>query len=335
MSGLDLKTYINDNHIYQILEYLECDNIKEHGKYFSCSNPDGDNQSAIIVYKNTLNVENYTRPEFDNFNIKDIISLVEFVLDVNYYKAIKIICEICDFDYYNFENTQSSLLTIIKSIETDNFENEDKFENLNESVLDLYESIPTKKWLDEGITNDAQKKFNVRFDLFTERIIIPIYDEIGNLIGVKGRALNDDVEDKYIYLYECPKSRILYGLYQNYQNIKAKNHVIIVEGEKSVIKLYGAGYRNVVAIGGKSPSKYQIEKILRLGVKNVTFALDKDVSNKEIKDICKRFDIGLEFLNIEYLYDSYNFMNQKDSPSDDINIFKLLFEKFRYKYVPV
>jgi DNA primase len=335
MSGLDLKTYINDNHIYKILKHLECNDIKEHPKYFSCSNPDGDNQNAIIVYKNTLNVENYTRPEFNDYYIKDIISLVEFILDINYYKAIKIICEICGFDYYNLGNSNSSLLTIIKNIETNNFETEEKFIELNENILDIYEKTPTKKWIDSQINYEAHEKFNIRFDLFSERIIIPIYDEIGNLIGIKGRSLNDNEDNKYVYLYECPKSKILYGLYQNYHNIKAQNHVIIVEGEKSVIKLYGFGYRNVIAIGGKYPSKHQIEKILRLGVKNITLALDKDVSNKEIKNICKKFDIGLEFLNIEYLYDTYNFMNKKDSPSDDINIFKLLLDKFRYKYVSI
>jgi hypothetical protein len=59
------------------------------------------------------------------------------------------------------------------------------------------------------------KLFKIKFDLLTERIIIPIYDEIGTLVGIKGRSLDDNEENKYLYIYECPKNKILYGLYQN------------------------------------------------------------------------------------------------------------------------
>lgn len=333
MSGNELKEMLTDNNISDILKQLGCKHISDKNKYFSCSNPDGDNSSAIVVFKNSLKAENYTRSEFNEYNVKDIISLVQFITSYNYYEAVKFICDICGINYYS-NRKQNSLLSLIRKIDSNSFSDDNNIKTYDKSILDIFYKNASKKWIDEGLSFEAHNIFDIRFDLDSERIVIPIYDEIGNLIGVKGRLLKDNGDSKYIYLYECPKSTVLYGLYQNYKNIKEKDHVIIVEGEKSVIKLYSHGYKNVVAIGGKIPSKIQIEKIIRLGVNNITIAFDKDVKNNEIKSICKKFDIGLDILNIEYLYDSFNFMNEKDSPSDDMSVFDILFNN-RYKYVPV
>ena len=64
--------------------------------------------------------------------------------------------------------------------------------------------------------------FEIGYDLDSHRITFPVRDEIGTLVGVKGRALYEWQGDKYIYLERCAKSHILYGLWQNFEDIKKK-----------------------------------------------------------------------------------------------------------------
>ena len=73
----------------------------------------------------------------------------------------------------------------------------------------------------------------------------------------------EDNEPKYIYMYPCAKSQILYGLYKTQKHIKEKKEVIICEAEKGVMQLWTYGYKNCVSIGGHSLSPYQKEKIIR------------------------------------------------------------------------
>lgn len=90
--------------------------------------------------------------------------------------------------------------------------------------------------------------FEIGYDLDSHRITFPVRDEIGTLVGIKGRALYEWQGDKYIYLERCAKSYILYRLWQNFEDIKKSDSVIVVESEKSVMKLYSYGYFNAVAI---------------------------------------------------------------------------------------
>ena len=82
-----LKEYVYDNMlITTILEEIGCHHIKDKGEYYSACNPDGDNQSAICVYKNpNLTTVNYTR-EISKTNQSDIITLVEYFNNCSFLK---------------------------------------------------------------------------------------------------------------------------------------------------------------------------------------------------------------------------------------------------------
>ena len=85
----------------------------------------------------------------------------------------------------------------------------------------------------------------------------------------------------------------MFGYDINISDIKSKKYVILVESEKSVLKAYQLGIRNVLAIGGSSISKYHIELLKQNGITNVIILFDQD---KNIKDIKKNID---KFENIE------------------------------------
>ena len=141
--------------------------------------------------------------------------------------------------------------------------------------------------------------FEIGYDIQTDYITIPIRDELGNFVGVKGRYFGepDERHTKYTYLEKCNKSKLLYGYSQNKLHIKNSSCIYIVESEKAVMQLAGMGIRNVVSTGGKTISKYQVELITRTGCSPI-FAFDKDVEKEELLEIANKFIDGIDVNDI-------------------------------------
>ncbi len=119
-----------------------------------------------------------------------------------------------------------------------------------------------------------------RFDRFTERVMFPIHNFSGKVIGFGGRILQttDKSNAKYINSPETPiyhKSDILYGIFQAKNAIKKADKCYLVEGYTDVISLYQAGIENVVASSGTSLTQGQIKQITKL-TNNVTILYDGD-----------------------------------------------------------
>ena len=119
-------------------------------------------------------------------------------------------------------------------------------------------------------------------DRFRNRVIFPLRDVRGNVIGFAGRVLPGDEreEGKYINspdteLYH--KSEHLYGLFENRGEIKKQDNVVVVEGELDAISSWQSGLREVVAIKGTAVTEGQVE-LLRRYTRNVVLALDADVA---------------------------------------------------------
>lgn len=332
----ELKQQLNDESIIKILENIGCHHIKHCGNYIKAGNKDGDNTSAITVYLDGFHVENYTRPVFQSKTYRDIISLVEFVENLSFPQAIKRICDICELNYYSDyqEEQVPAFLKWLDFVESGCItkSDEDKIKPISEKILQQFIMLPNKKWLDEGISYQSQQFFEIGFDIISERITIPIRDEIGNLVGIKGRLLDDSKiqNDKYIYLYPCAKSKLLYGLYQNYQNIILTKEVIVVEAEKSVVKLNSLGYKNAVAIGSKDLSDTQAEILLRLSIP-ITIALDQGVSGDEIQKLVQKLQYPVQTVPIYVIQDKFGLLEEKASPCDNDDTWKVLYNNFKEK----
>ena len=98
-------------------------------------------------------------------------------------------------------------------------------------------------------------KFNIRYSISQNKIVIPHYNINGELIGIRGRALNEDEIElfgKYMPIkleetyYSHPLSRALYGLNFNKNCMAAAGKVILFEAEKSVL-LYDTYYENNIS----------------------------------------------------------------------------------------
>lgn len=144
------------------------------------------------------------------------------------------------------------------------------------------------------------------YDRFRDRIVFPLKDHRGNICGFSGRVLQSDVKEaKYINTPETllyHKSLLLYGLFENKQEIKNKDEVILVEGEFDMISSWQAGVENVVAIKGSALTPQQVEILSRL-TKNLVFALDADAAGSEaIKrgvEVAENYGMVMKAIKIE------------------------------------
>lgn len=155
----------------------------------------------------------------------------------------------------------------------------------DESVLDKYLKVPSVRFQRDHISLETQMEFGIGYDVETDRITIPIRDQHGSIIGVKGRRNyeTDNMDDpKYLYLIPCQMSKTLFGYSTNYSSMYGGT-VMVFESEKSVLQCASYGYRNAVALGSNSLSEYQAKMILSLNPQKVIFMLDNDLPLENTK----------------------------------------------------
>lgn len=117
------------------------------------------------------------------------------------------------------------------------------------------------------------------YDRFRDRLMIPIWDTQGRVIGFGGRALGD-AQPKYLNSPETElfdKGKTLYGLDRAKSAIAKQDCAVVVEGYFDVIALHAAGITNVVASLGTALSQHQVKMLLRYSEgKKIVFNFDAD-----------------------------------------------------------
>ncbi len=118
------------------------------------------------------------------------------------------------------------------------------------------------------------------YDRFRDRLMIPIRDRRGRVIGFGARTLDPDGVPKYLNsprttLFD--KSKILFGLEMARRAIRREDRVVIVEGYMDVMQAHQAGYKNVVAQMGTALTEAQLKQLQRYS-KHIVLALDPDAA---------------------------------------------------------
>ena len=154
--------------------------------------------------------------------------------------------------------------------------------DLNADYYSRYKDEVPQEWLDEGIPAETMKKYEIRVDESANRIVYPVYDASFNLIGVKGRTRFQNYKDlkimKYMNYHKIGQVDYFQGMKQAYDAIMESKTIIIVEGIKSVMKLDSWGYHNVVSAETSVINDKQTMLLIKMGVKEVVIAFDKDVT---------------------------------------------------------
>lgn len=142
---------------------------------------------------------------------------------------------------------------------------------------------------------EGEIKLNHIFDRYSGRVMFPIHNVTGRVIGFGGRILGNDKKfAKYVNspqsdIYD--KSKVLYGLYYAKKQIVQEDNCFLVEGYTDVISMHQAGVENVVSSSGTSLTVEQIRLIHRF-TKNITILYDGDLAG--IKASFRGIDLILE-----------------------------------------
>ena len=144
----------------------------------------------------------------------------------------------------------------------------------------------TKVMLDRGISEEILVKAGLSkknkdgklFDIFRDRLMFPIKDRKGRIVGFGGRVMNPDDQPKYLNTGETEvfqKSRELYGFFESLEERRDLNEIYVVEGYMDTIAMYEHGMKNSVATLGIATNRFHIQKLLQV-VSQITFCFDGD-----------------------------------------------------------
>jgi len=151
----------------------------------------------------------------------------------------------------------------------------------------------------------AQKGERGIYDRFRGRLMFPIWDVHGRVVGFTGRILSDDKKEaKYVNTPETfvyKKSSILYGLDKARGEIKRQDLAVIVEGNMDVISSHQFGVSNVVASSGTALTLDQLNLIKRFTTK-VAIAFDADSAGKTATirgfDLARQLDFNIKVITL-------------------------------------
>jgi DNA primase len=145
----------------------------------------------------------------------------------------------------------------------------------------LIEKDREKPAAEEGAETGSEQTASHYYDRFRNRIMFPIRNSKGQVIGFGGRVLGDD-KPKYLNSPETPvfhKGRELYGLFEARQANRKLERIIIVEGYMDVIALAQAGINNAVATLGTATNASHLGRLFRL-VNEVVYCFDGDEAGR-------------------------------------------------------
>lgn len=182
------------------------------------------------------------------------------------------------------------------------------------------------------------------YDRFRGRLIFPLKDARGNILGFSGRTLlKDEKEAKYINTPETPiyhKRETLFGLDLAKEEIKNKKNVYIVEGEFDVISPFQAGFKNFVAIKGTALTREQL-MVLKRYTNSIILSLDSDFAGQEsmIRSLeeAEKLDFEIKTVIFDFAKDPDEAINQdpikfKNIIKKPIPIYDFLIDFLKKKY---
>jgi len=306
----------NPQALKEVLEYFDYSNVIVRNKYIQFGRDKNSSKKAIVIKlegNKYLYVHDYARnlqQDFFKYIIEqrrveftDILSVIKSVLHISdYYEIFDDDNNIFGGFYKNIKSKRSSKVNVY-----------------DDSLLENYCFNGNLQFLQDNISLETQRNFGIRYDVESQGIVIPIRDQLGQLVGIKVRC-NWDVEDgeqKYFYIVPCSMSQTLYGYSQNYKYF-TNDVLYIFEAEKSVLQCYSYGVRNCVALGSGTISKKQISIILEANPKKIIFMHDVGFEFENIMRNIDMFQSYSRFTEFEIGY--WDYFNKdyenKISPSD-------------------
>ena len=337
---------LKDEDVFRLLSELGAQPI-DKGGYFVCKtichNEDPEEASQkLYYYKNSHMFYCYTED--------GSMSIFKFLR--NYYETRGIV-----YDWYN------DILQVVLNCSVQAYTAPDAYKSMRDDyaarkvrkklptypsgILEIFTNYYPIEWIKDSISKEAMDKYNILYSISQNKIIIPHYDVDGDLVGIRGRALNEQeieafgkyapiqIEGKW---YSHPLSLNLYGLNFNKDNIQKTGIAFICESEKACLQAESFSIPNcTVASCGSNLNKFQIDLLMRYcAPREIVVCYDNEEIKGEDKyfnklyKMCKKYS---NYCNMSFVYDRNGITKLKDSPTDNgEEIFiKLIKERIRVK----
>ena len=280
--------------VEKFLEIIGAEHIRNMGGSIRscCPIHKGDNDSAFSYYDGFFTCFSECQKSFSP------ASLLMEIYGISYQSALIKLGKILNYDFQdNEEEIALSTENLLNKSFIDEISDLKKTKDTNKifdiSNTDIYMPITQRYLLDEGFDNNVREYFDLRYCQigdFKDRIIIPIDDKKGQIIGIAGRSilpfktLEERNIPKYFFSKGLKKTETLYNISRIDKNL---NYLIVVEGYKSVWRLYQWGFKNVVALMGASLKKEQKLLLLKQDLPIIVSG-DNDKAGKILEEQCKR-----------------------------------------------
>lgn len=327
MQPFELKEYIyNNDKIGEVLQSIGVHSIKEMPSEFRGGTPEYEGNNNLSVRKNEfLNCSIYTSED----TIRgDIFVLIEHCKGYTFGQAMGYLHRLFGMEHTftkpkEVNSEIARLMAIANQYKSTDIRDEEDNEQITygEEFLDNMVFLPYRDYFKEGILASSQRKFGIRFDNESGRVVFPwtySYDIRGlRYVGASARTTEANWKQLGIAKYMAipkrfTKSRNLYGYVENYNDIQKDGMVIVFEGEKSVLKADSFLYNCAVAVGSHEISIEQIALLESLNVE-IVIAFDKDIKEDFIKETCRKMNLGR---TVSYIIDTKGLLDGKDSPVD-------------------
>lgn len=323
MNALKLTERLSNNqdYIFKILESLDYQNITYNAtkNEFRFAREHGRNPSSV-----RLNIETLNFICFSTNTRGNIYSLVMKQKDYNFPKALEYIADLLGFKKSDFnKSTRAPFGGFYKKLSREIQEPETNMKVFSENILDEYSGKFNTMFFKDGISYETQAKYNIGYDLWTNRITVPEYTFDGRLCGIMGRSIDTKCpkEERWLPIIPCSRSLTLYGYHTNYGNIQNKSLCIIGESEKFTQQLDSFGCYVGLASCGCHLSDIQAKYIKSLLVDKTILAYDEGLSQEYIHEEAKKLKVSNAIFSnkVGYVLDKENIIipkGSKGSPSD-------------------
>ena len=145
-----------------------------------------------------------------------------------------------------------------------------------ETPNDLTKLLTSKKY--DLVTLNRIGLSNDDHDIYNDRIMFPLYDITGKVVGFSGRIYKDNGQNKYLNTKETEifkKGEMLYHYHIAKEECRLKKYVLVMEGFMDVIRASSIGIKNTIALMGTALTKEQIHLLKRLS-NHIVLCLDGD-----------------------------------------------------------
>ena len=242
--------------------------------------------------------------------------------NISFQEAVEKVANLTSTDVNSI--IESDTVKIFKSLKQCNcIENgintDRKILDFQKDYIQKYADELPEEWIKEGILPDILKKFNIRIDKNSNRIVYPMFDNAGNYLTAKGRSRLDKETikalkiPKYISFNSINNVDFFCGMKENYNNIRREGRAIIFEGIKSVMHVIPWGYDYGLSSETRHLNDEQVKILIKIGLKEVIIAYDKDI---KLEEIIPQVQMLKKFMSVSVIYDKWNLIKDKDSPCD-------------------